>query len=53
MQGLQLPIIKKEFALKTDASNVGFGAVSMQKKNGIFLPIKWESKKLSLINSRY
>lgn len=53
MQGLVLPNYKEEFVLKTDASNVGLGAVLMQKNNGNLVPIQWASKKLTPTESRY
>lgn len=48
-----LPDYKKELVLKTDASNVGLGAVLLQEVNGIMRPIQWASKKLTPAESRH
>jgi hypothetical protein len=48
-----LPDYKKEFILKTDASNVELGDVLMQEVNGKMLPVQWASKKLTSTESRY
>lgn len=53
MKGIMLADYSKEFILKTDASNVGLGAVLPQEKNGQLLPIQWASKKLTSTEQRY
>lgn len=53
IKAIVLPNYSKDFVLKTDASNVGLGAVLMQKIEGKLLPIQWASKKLTSTESRY
>ena len=54
MGELKLPDYKKGFLLRTDASNVGLGAVLLQQEeNGEWRPIQWASKKLTPAESRY
>ena len=53
MRATILPNYGKEFVLKTDASNVGLGAVLMQEVDGKLLPVQWASKKLTPTESRY
>lgn len=53
MSSIILPDYSKKFVLKTDASNVGLGAVLMQDVNGKLLPVQWASKKLTPTESRY
>ena len=43
---LRLPDTNKEFVLRTDASDVGIGAVLMQAHEGILFPICFASRKL-------
>lgn len=43
----------KQLVLKTDASNVGLGAVLLQDVNGVMKPIQWASKKLTPAETRY
>ena len=43
---LRLPETDKEFVLRTDASDVGIGAVLMQAHEGILFPICFASRKL-------
>ena len=50
---LRLPDLDKGFTLRTDASNVGIGAVLMQETNEIKFPITYASKKLLPRETRY
>ena len=50
---LRLPDLDKGFTLRTDASNVGIGAVLMQETNEIKFPIAYASKKLLPRETRY
>ena len=50
---LRLPDLEKGFTLRTDASNVGIGAVLMQETNEIKFPIAYASKKLLPRETRY
>ena len=43
---LRLPHYEKEFVLRTDASDVGIGAVIMQVHDGKLFPIQYASRKL-------
>eukprot|EP00112_Aurelia_sp_Birch-Aquarium-sp1_P026008 Seg896.8 transcript_id=Seg896.8/GoldUCD/mRNA.D3Y31 product="Retrovirus-related Pol polyprotein from transposon 17.6" pseudo=true protein_id=Seg896.8/GoldUCD/D3Y31 len=43
---LRLPEITKPFALRTDASNTGIGAVLLQDHDGKLFPVSYASKKL-------
>ncbi|XP_071487443.1 uncharacterized protein [Diadema antillarum] len=43
---LRLPDDDKEFVLRTDASDVGLGAVLMQESEGKYFPISYASRKL-------
>lgn len=44
----------KEFLLRTDASNVGMGAVLMQKnEEKEWVPVQWASKKFTSTETRY
>ena len=43
---LRLPDVGRDFILRTDASNIGLGAVLLQEKDGIKFPIHYASKKL-------
>lgn len=53
MKGTILTDYSKDLILKTDASNVGLGAVLLQERNGELLPIQWASKKLTSTEQRY
>ena len=44
---LKLPDMTKPFVLRTDASDVGVGAVLMQEHGGELFPVAYASKKLS------
>ena len=50
---LRLPDLNETFVLRTDASNVGLGAVLMQKFNDMNFPIAYASKKLLPRETRY
>ena len=50
---LRLPDHGNSFVLRTDASNNGLGAALMQKHEGKFYPIAYESKKLSSAERKY
>jgi len=53
-KNLRLANYNKKFILKTDASNVGIGAVLMQEdEEGKQRPIQWASKKLTETEKRY
>lgn len=53
MSKITLPDYEKEFMLRTDASNVGIGAVLLQERDGKMMPIQWASKKLTPTETRY
>lgn len=48
---LRILNFEKEFLLRTDASNVGMGAVLMQRKE--WVPVQWASKKFTPTETRY
>lgn len=50
---LRLPDVEEEFILRTDASNVGLGAVVLQEVEGVKHPIAYASKKLLPREQRY
>ena len=50
---LQLPDWKKEFVVRTDASDSGVGAVLLQEVDGMLKPITYISKKLLPRETRY
>lgn len=54
MQKLALADFNKELVLRTDASNVGMGAVlTQQNGDGEWIPIQWASKKFTPTECRY
>lgn len=54
MENFNLSDYKKEFILRTDASNTGVGAVLMQKdRNGKIKPIELASRKLTPVETKY
>lgn len=53
LKELYLPNYKEKFVLKTDASNVGLGAVLLQREGDADKPIEWASKKLTPTEMRY
>lgn len=54
LNNLTLPIYKKPFIVRTDASNIGLGAVLLQEDNsGHRKPIEWTSQKLKPAETRY
>jgi len=50
---LQLPDFSREFVVETDASGTAIGGVIAQEKDGVLLPIAFESKKLSPAEANY
>ncbi len=50
---LHLPVLRKQFILRTDASDTGVGAVLMQEFEGEKFPIAFASKKLSECQKAY
>ena len=52
-QNLRLTDWDKQFVLRTDASNVGLGAVLLQKHADELFPVAYASKKLSPAQARY
>lgn len=50
---LHLPDLSKEFILRTDASDIGIGAVLLQEHEGDKFPVAYVSKKLSDTQRRY
>ena len=50
---LHLPDSAKPFVLRTDASDVGIGAVLMQDHDGKLFPVSYASKKLSTRECKY
>jgi hypothetical protein len=54
MRSLLLPNYRREFLLRTDASNSGMGAVLLQQdEEGRWRPVQWASKKFTPTESRY
>jgi hypothetical protein len=43
---LKLPDTRKPFVLRTDASDIGIGAVLLQESEGVLFPVAYASKKL-------
>jgi hypothetical protein len=50
---LCLPDVDKQFIMRTDASDVGLGAVLMQEVSGIKFPVAYASRKLLPREQRY
>ena len=50
---LHLPDLNKTFILRTDASELGLGAILMQEQDGLLHPIAFASKKLLPCETRY
>jgi len=50
---LMLPDFTTEFILRTDASNVGLGAVLFQEHDGTLLPVSYASRKLLEREEKY
>ena len=50
---LRLPDLEKEFALRTDASDRGLGAVLLQEHGGVQHPVAYASRKLNGAEQRY
>ena len=50
---LHLPDSAKPFVLRTDASDVGIGAVLMQDHDGKLFPVRYASRKLSTRECKY
>ena len=50
---LRLPDQSKPYVLRTDASDIGLGAVLMQEADGKLFPVSFASKKLSTTQQKY
>ena len=50
---LKLPDVNKTFILRTDASDVGLGAMLLQEEDGDKLPVAYASRKLSNPEQKY
>ena len=50
---LRLPDLTKDYVLRTDASDLGVGAVLMQEHDGELFPISYASKKMSRREKAY
>ena len=50
---LRLPDMKKQFVLRTDASDVGIGAMLLQEFEGELFPVSFASRKLSSAERAY
>lgn len=50
---LKLPDPKREYVLRTDASDIGLGAVLMQSHDGKLFPVGYASKKLSRSEAKF
>lgn len=50
---IRAPDLKKEFILRTDASDEGLGAVLMQEHERVFHPICYARKELAPRETRY
>ena len=50
---LVLPDVNKEFVLRTDASDIGLGAILLQNREGHIFPVAYASRKLLDREKRY
>lgn len=50
---LAAPDMTQPFTLRTDASNVGLGAVLLQERDGVLKPVSYASRKLSMAETNY
>lgn len=53
LKSLGLPNYNLPFIIRTNASNIGLGAVLQQEEKGIRKPLGWASRKLTIAETRY